>query len=259
MRAAAVSDCVSPRSLVRHHYAVMGTVFSFALRDRRAAAVLAHVEAELDRIDRIFSPFRADSDVTALGQGRRGIAACAPDVAEVLDLCAQAHQRTDGYFDALHSGRLDPTGLVKGWAVARVERMLAAAGSTCHAINGGGDVLAVGDPDCDPPWRLGVTDGTALVATVQAHNLALATSGNTERPDEVIDPFTRRPVRSLRSVTVAGPDITVADAFATAALAMGRQHPPWLSREPEYWLVPASPGLMAAQDNWSSAACTEVR
>jgi thiamine biosynthesis lipoprotein len=228
---------VTERRLVRHHYPVMGTVFSFAFRDDPLAGVLAGIEAELDRIDRVFSPFRRDSDLQAIVAGRRRVADCDPNVAEVLRLCAHARRRTDGYFDPLHSGRLDPTGLVKGWAVARVERMLAASGSTCHAVNGGGDVLVVADPVRDRPWRVGVADGTTVVATLQAHNLAVATSGNTERPGEVIDPFTRRPALALRSVTVAGPDITLADAFATGALAAGGAGAPWLDREPGYWLV----------------------
>jgi thiamine biosynthesis lipoprotein len=237
---------VRERSFTRHHYSVMGTVFSFALGDPSTAPVLPDIEAELDRIDRVFSPFRSDSDLTALAAGQSRLAECSPDVAEVLDLCAEAKRRTDGYFDAMHSGRLDPTGLVKGWAVARVAHLLSAAGSTCHAVNGGGDALVVADPTRDPPWRIGVTDGGGLVTTVRAHNLAVATSGNTERPGEVIDPFTGQSARALRSVTVAGPDITFADAFATAALALGDRPAPWLDRAPEFWLVATSDAVRTA-------------
>src|SRR5207302_426858 len=115
---------------------------------------------ELDRIDRVFSPFRADSETTRLARSGT-LGPCSAEMAEVLRLCAEVSGVTDGYFDAFHSGRLDPTGLVKGWAVRRIDALLAAAGSTRHAINGGGDVLVVADPASDDPWRIGVANGSA--------------------------------------------------------------------------------------------------
>jgi thiamine biosynthesis lipoprotein len=220
----------------RHRYPVMGTVFSFAFGSPVTRAVIAAAEAELDRIDRSFSTYRPDSDVARLAAGRGDLSSCPDELRGVLELCAEASRLTDGYFNAWHSGRLDPTGLVKGWAVARIADLLSAAGSSRHAVNGGGDVLVVADPGRDAPWRVGVSSGSAdgLAATISAHRLAVATSGNWERPGEIIDPFTRRPAIALGSVTVAGPDITMADAFATAAVAMGESALAWLSRLPGY-------------------------
>jgi thiamine biosynthesis lipoprotein len=57
---------------------------------------------------------------------------------------------------------------------------------------------------------------------------AVATSGTYERGSHVLDPFTGRPAAGLVSATVVGPDLTIADAFATAALAMGIRAPDWL-------------------------------
>jgi thiamine biosynthesis lipoprotein len=44
----------------------------------------------------------------------------------------------------------------------------------------------------------------------------------------VFDPHTFLPADELASVTVVGPDLTFADAYATAALARGRAAPAWL-------------------------------
>jgi FAD:protein FMN transferase len=228
----------------------MGTVFSFAFGTAPRVDVLRAIEDELDRIDRVFSPFRADSETNRLARsGSRG--PCSADMAEVLALCDRASVLTDGWFDALHSGRLDPTGLVKGWAVQRVDRLLADAGSTRHAINGGGDVLVVADPERDRPWRIGVSRGRALIATLRAHNVAVATSGNAERAGEIVDPFTGRPALSVRALTVIGPELVLADALATAAVARGVPDPAWSVRLPGYRVL--------AQDSWSSAACSELR
>src|SRR4051794_4505030 len=188
----------------RHHYAVMGTVFSFAFGAPVSEAVVRAVEEELDRIDGVFSTYRADSHIARLADGRHDFGTCSTEVLDVLGLCAQAARLTCGGFDAWHSGRLDPTGLVKGWAVARVADLLTAAGSTRHAVNGGGDVLVAADPSREDPWRIGVNGGLRghVVEAVTAHNLAAATSGNVERPGEIIDPFTGRPAVSVQSATV---------------------------------------------------------
>jgi thiamine biosynthesis lipoprotein len=234
----------------RHRYAVMGTVFSFAFGSAPDRRVLRAIEDELDRIDRVFSPFREDSETNRLARSVSSAPRSA-DMSAVLTLCDSAAALTDGWFDAFHSGRLDPTGLVKGWAVQRVERMLTDAGSTRHAINGGGDVLVVSDPGVDEPWRIGVSGGRGLVATVQAHNLAVATSGNVERPAEIVDPFTGQPTVSVQALTILGPEIVVADVLATAAVARGAADPGWFRRLPGYRVL--------AQDSWSSAACSELR
>jgi thiamine biosynthesis lipoprotein len=226
----------SRQTTLRHHYEVMGTVFSFAFRALVDADAIRAVEDELDRLDRVFSTYRPDSEISVLAEGGRTLASCSDDVREVLALCAEAGELTRGYFSAVHSGRLDPTGLVKGWAVARAAQLLAHAGSSCHVVNGGGDVLVAADPAVDEPWRIGVSDGStgAILATIAAHNLAVATSGNCERPGLIVDPLTGRRALALRSVTVVGADIVMADAVATAAVAMGQRALAWLEDLPGY-------------------------
>ena len=220
----------------RHRFEVMGTVFSFVLSAFVTEATVRAVEEELERIDRLFSTYRPDSQIARLNAGQIRLGDCSPDVREVLRLCSDAECRTSGWFTAGYGIGIDPTGIVKGWAIGRASGLLVAAGSTCHAINGGGDVLVVADPAVDEPWRVGVSTGAGqgLAGVVTGHNFCVATSGNTERCGEIRNPFTGSPSLTWVTFSVAGPDITEADAFATAAVAMGGPAVAWLERLPGY-------------------------
>jgi FAD:protein FMN transferase len=66
-----------------------------------------------------------------------------------------------------------------------------------------------------------------LAAVLEVEDLAVATSGTYERGAHIVDPHTGLPPSGLLSVTVVGPDLGTADAYATAAFAMGADGPAW--------------------------------
>ncbi|MYS44268.1 FAD:protein FMN transferase, partial [Streptomyces sp. SID5998] len=118
---------------LRHAEEVMGTVFSFDVRGGEPEAVRAALReavAGLHRVDEVFSTYRADSEVSRLARGELTVAQCDPQVAEVLALGAEAERMSDGWFSLRYQGRLDPTGVVKGWAAERAARLVAAAGAS---------------------------------------------------------------------------------------------------------------------------------
>jgi thiamine biosynthesis lipoprotein len=211
---------------------IMGLPVSIHLRGSgcvagREAAVAA-VFAELREVDRVFSPFRPDSDIARLGRGEVEAADCDPAVAEVLSLCDKAFAQTDGYFDAWRpdadgTRKLDPSGLVKGWAVQRATRHLAELGEDWY-LNAGGDIaLGLGSPD-SPPWRIGVEDPfrpQSLLGVLALSSGGVATSGSVHRGAHIVDPHTGAPAVALVSVTVVGPSLLWADVLATAAVARG--------------------------------------
>ncbi|MEU4656252.1 FAD:protein FMN transferase [Streptomyces sp. NPDC023723] len=217
----------------------MGTVFSFDVRGGEPAAVRAALNeavAGLHRADEVFSTFRDDSQLSRLARGELTTEQCVPEVAQVLALAAEAERVSEGWFSTSFEGRLDPTGIVKGWAVERAARRIAAAGPDGVSVNGGGDVQLLGTPGADRPWRVGVSDPlrpgalAAVLSAAGAAELAVATSGSAERGAHVVDPRTgRSAVTDLVSVTVVAPSLTWADCWATAAFAMG-------SREGLEWL-----------------------
>jgi thiamine biosynthesis lipoprotein len=228
---------------VRQVEEAMGTVFSFDVRGGEPAAVraaLAEAVAGLRRADEVFSTYREDSQVARLSRGELALADCDPEVAEVLELAAEAERVSGGWFSASYRGVLDPTGIVKGWAVERAARRLAAAGAGGASVNGGGDVQVLGTPGAERPWRIGVSDPlrpgglAAVISAAGTTELAVATSGTAERGAHIADPRTGRPaVTDLLAVTVVAPSLTWADCWATAAFAMGsRQGLPWLDSLP---------------------------
>ena len=48
----------------------------------------------------------------------------------------------------------------------------------------------------------------------------------------VLDPHSGRPPRGVLSATITGPELGRADAYATAAFAMGEGGPAWTARLP---------------------------
>ncbi len=232
----------------------MGTVFSFDLRDPVPPGVLASVVEDLREMQRMFTTYAADSSVNRLDRGEIDLSQCPPVVSEVLDLCDQIRRETGGWFDVRAGGSLDPSGLVKGWAVQRASLRLREAGYARHCLNGGGDIYAAGSPAAGRAWRVGIADpylpGTTLAVTV-ARDEGIATSGPSERGAQVIDPFSGEPATGLGSVTVQGPDLARADAYATAAVAMGPGCRDWLSELSGYEaLVVAEDGALWHTPGW---------
>jgi thiamine biosynthesis lipoprotein len=188
------------------------------------------VFAWLREVDATFSTYRADSEISRLGRGQLTLAECRPEVDEVLTRCLALERATRGYFSARPAGRLDPSGLVKGWAIDGAAARLVAAGAECFCINAGGDVAARGRPEPDRRWRVGVrhpVERDRLAAVLAVEDLAVATSGEYERGAHIVDPHTGAPPSGLLSVTIVGPDLETADAYATAAFAMGADGPAW--------------------------------
>jgi thiamine biosynthesis lipoprotein len=184
----------------------------------------------LRRVDATFSPYRPDSDISRLARGELTVAECRPEVDEVLTRCMALERATGGYFSVRAGARLDPSGYVKGWAIDGAAARLAAAGAGSFCINAGGDIVARGRPAPDRRWRVGVRhpiDLEQLAAVLAVEDLAVATSGEYERGAHIVDPHTGAPPAGLLSVTVVGPDLATADAYATAAFAMGADGPAW--------------------------------
>lgn len=211
----------------------MGTAISVDVHDPGVgAAGLDAVFAWFRRVDEVYSTYKEDSQISRLGRGEILIDACDPDVAEVLARCDAVRRTSGGAFDAWATGVLDPSGLVKGWSVEQASAMLFDRGGVNHCINAGGDIKVRGEPEAGRRWRLGIVhplQHDALTVIVEGRDLAVATSGIAERGPHVVDPRSGRPTMDLASVTVVGDDLTLADGYATAAVAKGLDAPEWLA------------------------------
>lgn len=215
---------------------VMGMPISLALRGRHAAddvacGAWAEAMASLHDVDRVFSTFRDDSFVSRLGRAEITVDECPPEVAEVLALGELARQQSGGAFDVRRGGVLDPSGVVKGWAVERACRPLRVLADTDFCLSAGGDMVCRTVGPGSPAWRVGIEDPHdpgRVVAVVPVRNAAVATSGTAHRGAHLVDARTGLEPEGVASVTVVGPDLTWADIDATAAYALGREAPRWL-------------------------------
>jgi thiamine biosynthesis lipoprotein len=268
---------------MRHVERVMGRGISIELADalpgRSLYRLIASTSAWLREVDAKFSIDRPDSEISRLRRRNITVEDCSANVRKVLDACARLWDRTDGYFDAYASGELDPSDYVRGWAVEVASARLTEAGSTNHCLRLPGLVRMRGRPAPDRLWRVGVyplsTDrpswvlgGTNLaVATVGADDPEVADgSGGTDGSGwPSIDPLSGEGVGPLRSVTVAGPDLRLAVAYATAARTMGAPGLRWLAKLAEFGYESAavseqgkayrSKGLPVQPFEWNLTAC----
>lgn len=233
-------------ALLRDAKPLMGTVFSIAAPDTVDADSFERGWQEacdlLQRIEEIYSPFIPDSPVSRIRDGRLGPADLddqpdlsadeAEDFREVLGLCAQLRAESDGAFDAWIVGdppNFDPSGAVKGWAAERASDLLVERGVTAHLLNAGGDVRL--RTDGVATWSVGVEDPhrpDQILARLTVTDGAVATSGTRQRGSHVWDPLHRRPAEGVAQVTIVGPDLALADGYATAALALGELARPFL-------------------------------
>lgn len=225
--------------------AVMGTVASIHLiadgeaADEASSALESAVRDcfdELHDLDRVFSAYRADSDVSRLRDGGIDLEGADERVEIVRRACLNAKHDTGGLFDPWYRGWFDPTGYVKGWAVETVARsllspLLQLPGMHAAGLDIGGDMQLFTAPESDWTWRVGIADprrAGSLAATVQVRNGAVATSGTAERGAHIIDPRTGRPAGSVASATVVADGLSVADLWATTAVIAGFDDLSWI-------------------------------
>jgi thiamine biosynthesis lipoprotein len=232
------------RPIVRYVDHVMGMPISLALRGRHTDDAAAHeawaaVMAELREVDRVFSTYRADSYVSRLGRGEICVEDCPPEVAEVLLLGTAAEEESAGFFSVwlpAPDGRrlLDPSGVVKGWAIERAAAHLRALLDTDFCLSAGGDMACRTVDPHGAPWRIGVEDPAEpgrILAVIPVFTGAVATSGTAHRGQHLVDARTGRRPAEVASVTVVTGSLTSADIDATAAYAQGPEAARWLETQ----------------------------
>ena len=219
----------------------MGTMISLYLPDGGARSQAAGAAfAWLHEVDDRFSPFKPESEVSRLMRGETEPAAVSADLAEILEIAEAVELLSNGAFDIRRhreDGAPDPTGVVKGWSVDRAGAILAGGGIERFYISAGGDVLVRGGSAWGERWSIGIAhpDAAEAVALVlRADALAVATSGTTERGKHIVDGRDRSVADELLTVTVAGPSLARADAYATTAFAMGHPGLRWIDLMPGY-------------------------
>ncbi len=126
--------------------------------------------------------------------------------------------------------------IAKGYGIDAVAETLSEAGIENYMVEIGGDLVTKGENDKGEVWRIGVekpeAGGQNLQLIVSLNDLGMATSGDYKnffeqdgvRYSHIIDPTTGRPItHRTTSVTVLAENAMMADAWATAMLALGQE------------------------------------
>lgn len=224
---------------------VMGIpVIMQASGPRFDAGAIARAFDWLRAVDEKFSTYRYDSEISRLNRAEMPLYEADQSVLSVLMQCEALRKETFGYFDIAAptqpTGGVDPSGFVKGWALEGAARMLRGAGAESYCVNAGGDIRLSGAPPGNDAWRVGVQHPRrrdALAAVLRLRDGAVATSGEYERGQHIIDPHTGRPPEGLLSVTIVGSNLALADAYATTAFAMGRPGASWAASLPRHGAI----------------------
>ncbi|MGZ6004760.1 MAG: FAD:protein FMN transferase [Candidatus Saccharimonadales bacterium] len=216
---------------------MMGMPIAIEIVDNEVAPADFETVFELfNQIDQRYSTYKPNSEISRINAGlpRQQWSA---EMRRVLKLCEQTKRQTGGYFDIKCRGLLDPSGLVKGWAIGRAAGLLKQLGYQNFYVDAGGDVQVSGHNSNGQPWRLGIRnpfDRYQNVKILAVRDKAVATSGTYVRGQHIYNPQTNQAADEVASVTVIGSKIYDADRFATAAFAMGEKGISWLENLPDF-------------------------
>lgn len=205
---------------------IMGMPITVEVVDGAKEDDLAAVFAYFTEVDGRYSTYKTGSEISRINRGlpRERWSA---EMKHVVKLCEETKQQTDGYFDIAHIGKLDPSGLVKGWSIQNAAGILRRHGFKNFYIEAGGDIQTAGQSADTQPWRVGIRSPfnvDEIVKTIQLSGSAIATSGTYVRGEHIYNPHDGyKPANAIASLSVIGPNIYDADRFATAAFAMGGQ------------------------------------
>ncbi len=209
--------------MIEERRTVMGMTARVAIADD--AARQADLDAVFDffaETDRRFSPFKEESELCRLNRG--AVNEPSAEMREILALSEKSRKETGGYFDIRRpDGLIDPSGIVKGWAIRAGARMLQARGHRDFAVEIGGDIQTSGKSRQGADWRVGIRSPFAdeVVKILYPRGGAVATSGSYHQGRHIYDPHGGG-ADGFVSLSVIGDDVMEADIRATAAFAMGR-------------------------------------
>lgn len=213
----------------------MGTAVSVDIPQCGTDTVFRRVFKRLQDIDERFSTYKPASEVSRYARGELDEPELSRELCFVIKESRQAEEKTDGYFSAWAAGAFDPSGYVKGWAIAQAGKLIEAQGYKTYCIGAGGDILA--KSDSRKIWNIGIQDPkdkSKILNKLSISNGAVATSGSYQRGDHIINPKIKKPAEKFLSITITGPDIIIADILSTAVFASGNRRPLFLKNFPDY-------------------------
>lgn len=134
----------------------------------------------------------------------------------------------------------------KGYAADKTRELMKSFGVKAGIINASGDISTWGTQPDGKPWAIGINNpfqDDKMPAVVYLNENAVTTSGSYEKYAEIqgkryshiMNPKTGYPSTGLTSVTVVGPNATMANGFSTSLMVLGKKEGLKLIKKfPEY-------------------------
>src|SRR5579875_1734086 len=118
---------------------LMGMPITVEILDASATeADIEKIFAYFRCVDETFSTYKQESEISKINRGELAEEDSSAAMKTILTLSEQTWQETRGYFDIEHDGLLDPSGIVKGWAIFQAAQRLKEMGFVNFYIDAGG-------------------------------------------------------------------------------------------------------------------------
>jgi FAD:protein FMN transferase len=177
-------------------------------------------------VDARFSTYKSDSEISKINRGEIGLEKYSPEMKKIFKLAEETKNETSGYFDIKQQNFIDPSGIVKGWAIWEAAKKLIKQGWKNFYVDAGGDIQTYGQNSQGQSWRVGIRNPFKReenIKILSINNLGVATSGTAIRGEHIYNPVSPGKKSNIVSLTVIAKNIYEADRLATAAFAMGQE------------------------------------
>lgn len=206
----------------------MGMPITVEIAEKSAKnSFFKHVFGYFKYVDETFSTYKKTSEISRFNDGLLKKEQLSSDIIKILDLAKQTKKETGGYFDIYKDSKIDPSGIVKGWAIHNTAKILWDKGLRNFYIEAGGDIQVSGKNPQTGQWTVGIRNPFNRFENIKILSIeveGVATSGTAVRGQHIYNPFIpANKIIDIVSLTVIGPNIYEADRFATAAFAMGKK------------------------------------
>jgi len=177
-------------------------------------------------IDNKFSTYKKNSEISQINKRELKESQYSSEMKKILSLSEKTKKETNGYFDIHINGILNPSGIVKGYAIFEAAGILKNKGFNNFYVEIAGDVQTYGKNEAKEKWSVGIQNPfnlNEIVKVVYLKGQGIATSGTYRRGKHIYNPKSKKKADDIMSITIIGPNVYEADRFATGAFAMGEK------------------------------------
>jgi thiamine biosynthesis lipoprotein len=226
---------------------IMGTRFDIVLSTENkseAEKLWKDIVSILSRLDEMLNRFNPQSELSEINrEAFQKSISITPEMLRILQLCADYHRKTFGYFDITlrdflkvhidekamtvcfsEKTKLDLGGFAKGYAMTFIEQILVNNGF-CNAFVdfGNSSITALGRHPHGDCWKVSIPnpfDNGKILEEIELRNASMSTSGNTPTyGDHIINPLSGKYVEEKKMICIVASNALDAEILTTALMS----------------------------------------